>query len=178
MKSSLRLSALLIASALTFILPLSAEQNGKAVIAQLKTHLIFATNGDIATAGDKAKALSKEQIAALQKSESLKFEHYRLMGGDEQPVFRSYENWAMPMKPSEAILLSYEVKGYTAEKGLQLDLELWQSRKKVMKCDAALEWEKKLYVLGPKWRGGRLIIEVQVLQSRTCATPVHEKTED
>jgi len=142
----------------------SKEQAGKNIIAQLKTNVIFATNGDVKVAGDQAKTLSNEEIKRLTKSKELTFEHYRLMGGDQQPVYRSYENWALPMKPSEEILLSYEAKGHCKEGCLQLDLELWQSRNKVMKCDAALDWGKKLYVLGPKWRGGRLIIEVQVMK--------------
>jgi hypothetical protein len=41
-----------------------------------------------------------------------------------------------------------------------LDLELWLSRKKIIKADARLEADRPLYLLGPEWRGGRLIIAV------------------
>lgn len=143
---------------------LQAKTKGQEVIATLKTELIFASNGDIAVAGENAQALSAKQLAKLKKNEALSFKDYRLMGGDEQSVFRSYENWAMPMRPSEEILLSFESKGVASKNCLILDLELWVSRKKVMKYDAKLTCGKKLYVLGPEWRGGRLIIAVQVNQ--------------
>jgi hypothetical protein len=43
---------------------------------------------------------------------------------------------------------------------MHLDLELWLSRKKILKMDARLEGNRPLFVLGPEWRGGRLIIGV------------------
>jgi hypothetical protein len=43
-----------------------------------------------------------------------------------------------------------------------LDLEFWLSRKKVLKTDLVLEGDRPLYVLGPIWRSGRLIIAVSL----------------
>jgi hypothetical protein len=43
---------------------------------------------------------------------------------------------------------------------MTLDVELWLSRKKILKTDARLEGKRPLYILGPEWRGGRLIIAV------------------
>ena len=140
----------------------SSPDEGQDVIGYLQTGVIFATDGDAGAAGEKATPLDEAGKAELRKRKDLKFAAYRVMGSDRQPVFRSYENWATPMKPSEEILLAFESKG-RVEGGLQLDLQLWQSRKKIMKSDALLLEGRKLYVLGPKWRGGRLIIVVELV---------------
>jgi hypothetical protein len=49
---------------------------------------------------------------------------------------------------------------------MRLDVELWLSRKKILKTDAAMEPDKPLLVLGPEWRGGRLIIAVELAPGR------------
>jgi hypothetical protein len=43
-----------------------------------------------------------------------------------------------------------------------LNLELWLSRKKILKSDISLRYGQPLYVLGPEWRSGRLIIAVEL----------------
>jgi hypothetical protein len=49
---------------------------------------------------------------------------------------------------------------------MRLDVELWLSRKKILKTDAAMEPDKPMLVLGPEWRGGRLIISVELAPGR------------
>jgi hypothetical protein len=43
---------------------------------------------------------------------------------------------------------------------MRLDLELWLSRKKILKTDALVTHEHPIFILGPGWRGGRLIVMV------------------
>lgn len=68
------------------------------------------------------------------------------------------------MRGSEEILLSFEPNGEATDKGLILDLELWQSRRKVMKATQEMGPGKWLYIAGPKWRGGRLIVGVELVE--------------
>jgi hypothetical protein len=75
-------------------------------------------------------------------------------------LLRSYENWAQPLKPSDEVLVRFEARSRPSADATRLDLELWLSRKKILKTDALLEGDRPLYVLGPVWRGGRLIISV------------------
>lgn len=137
---------------------------GKEKIGVLRVDLIYATNGDVSQAGKDARALTKAQIADVKKFEDLVFKHYRLVGGDQQPILRSYENWLAPLRPSQEILLSFEMRRRFDPNRLQLDLEYWQGKRKLLKTDPILRKGKPLYLLGPAWRGGRLIIMVQITE--------------
>ena len=79
---------------------------------------------------------------------------------DTQPLFRSYENWAQPLKPSDEVLVRLEAQGHATKDSASIDLELWIRRQKIIKTDAKLEGSTPLFVLGPEWRGGRLIVAV------------------
>ena len=57
-------------------------------------------------------------------------------------------------------MVRFEAQGHPTSKTAILDLELWLARKKIVKTDARLEGNRPLFVLGPEWRGGRLIIAV------------------
>lgn len=140
----------------------SAQQDdpGKSVAGRVLVTVYYATNGDPAAVGPRFKEVGKEVETALRGVDRLDFKHYRLLGQDVQPVFRSYENWAQPLKPSDEVLVRFEVRSRPSTEAMQLDLELWFSRKKILKTDASLEGTKPLFVLGPEWRGGRLIVAV------------------
>lgn len=137
-----------------------AAQSGKSGVGQLKVSLFFGTNGDPAHAGDRASLVSKVVRDQFSQSNHLKFNHYRLLGEDVQPILRSYENWAAPLKPSEEILLSFQPRGNAGTDSIHLDLELWQSKKKIMKAGHVLYRAKPIFIMGPEWRGGRIIISV------------------
>ena len=77
-------------------------------------------------------------------------------------MFRSYENWAQPLKPSEEVLVKFEARSRPTKDATRLDLELWLSRKKILKTDVLLQGDRPLLVLGPEWRGGRIIIAVSL----------------
>lgn len=139
---------------------------GKDVIGTVTVTVYYATNGDPAVAGPRAKAVGGEVAARLGREERLKFSKYMELGKDTKPLFRSYENWAQPLPPSDEILLRFEAQSKLSKELMRLDVELWLSRKKILKTDAAMEPDKPLLVLGPEWRGGRLIISVELAPGR------------
>lgn len=143
---------------------LSAAQTdpGKDVIGMVTVTVYHATNGDAGAAGQRAKAASEQIVKRLAGEQKLKFAHYRELGKDTKPLFRSYENWAQPLPPSDEILLRFEAQSKLTKEQRRLDIELWLSRKKILKTDAAMEPGKPLLVLGPEWRGGRLIIAAEL----------------
>ncbi len=135
------------------------EDPGKSKIGRVSVTVYHATNGNPKAAGAKA-VVAKETTVRLQKEARLRFKHYQLLGQDTQPLLRSYESWAQPLKPSDEVLVRFEAQGRPTKKSAVLDLELWLGRKKIVKTDARLEGDRPLFVLGPEWRGGRLIIAV------------------
>lgn len=142
------------------------DDPGKAVLARVGVGVIYATNGDPAAAGEKAKPVGKDLEKRLRKEERLRFKEYRALGEDVQPLFRSYENWAQPLKPSDEILVRFEARSQPTREATNLDVELWLGRKKILRSDVTLEGGRPLYVLGPEWRGGRLIIAVFLAEEK------------
>lgn len=143
---------------------LPAQQDpGKQVIGRIQVEVYHATNGKPAPASDKAAAVSKEITQRLQREKSTRFDHYRLLGRDIKELFRSYENWAEPVKPSDEIMVRFEAQSNPGPKKALLDLELWLGRKKILKTDIQLTADKPLWVRGPQWRKGHLIIAVSLL---------------
>ncbi len=136
------------------------DDPGKTNMGRVAVTVYYATDGDPKVAGAKAAATSQETAKRLRGEERLRFKNYRTLGQDVQPLLRSYESWAQPLKPSDEILVRFEARSRPTAQATGLNLELWLSRKKVLKMDAQLEGKKPLFVLGPEWRGGRLIIAV------------------
>ena len=146
---------------LVFVSPArSQEDPGKAVIAHLAFTVYHATDGDAKAAGAKASAVDKETEKRLRGEERLRFKHYRVLGQEVQTLYRSYENWAQPLRPSDEVLLRFEARSAPTKESTKLDLGLWLSRKKILKTDVLLQGNHPLFILGPEWRGGRLIIGV------------------
>lgn len=141
---------------------LRADDPGKEVVGTLDFRVLYGTDGDPAVAGERAKEVEEGTRAALVANEVLAFRHYRELGRDRKPVFRSYENWVEPVAGREEILCRFEVQERLAEDRLRLDLELWLSHRKVLKAAAVLAGGKPLLVRGPEWRGGRLIFAVEL----------------
>lgn len=150
------------------LLPLSAgmavaqDDPGKAAIGKVHVKVYYGTKGDPSVAGTRFSAVDAEVEKKLRNTPQLDFNHYLLLGGDEQPLFRSYENWAQPLRPSDEILVRFEARSRPAADSARLDLEIWISRKKILKTDALLAGGAPLFILGPEWRGGRLIIAVSL----------------
>ena len=153
-------SAMFTVAALFSNTAVAQEDPGKANIGRVVVTVYYATDGDAKVAGAKAAVVSQETSKRLRGEERLRFKNYRTLGQDVQPLLRSYESWAQPLKPSDEILVRFEARSLPTAQVTGLDLELWLSRKKVLKMDAQLEGKKPLFVLGPEWRGGRLIVAV------------------
>ena len=141
-------------------LAMAVDDPGQSEIAMVRVTVYYATDGDSGAAGPKALAAPQDVAERLRNEERLRFKHYRLLGQDTKPVLRSYENWAEPLKPSDEVLVRFEAQGHANGQSAVLDLELWLARKKIVKVDARLEGTRPLFLLGPEWRGGRLIIAV------------------
>lgn len=141
---------------------IAQDDPGKAAIGKVNVKVYFGTDGDPSVVGPRFNPVSGEVEKQLRDASQLGFKHYRLLGGDEQPLLRSYENWAQPLKPSDEILVRFEARSRPTTDSARLDLEIWISRKKILKTDALLEGQKPLFIVGPEWRGGRLIIAVSL----------------
>ncbi len=142
----------------------ASKDVGKDQIGKVKTTVYFGTNGSTEDVGKNAIAVLGAELKRLQGIKKMRFKNYRKLGDDTRSVLRSYENWASPLKPSEEIMLSFESRGRNEQGGLKLDLELWQHKRKVMKSDPLLYKGRPLLILGPKWRSGRLIISVELIE--------------
>lgn len=152
------IALVVISSSLLF----AQEDSGGAKIGTLNVTVYYATDGDPAAAGERAQPISETTKTSLSATEGLKFNHYRAMGADAKPIFKSYENWAQPLKPADEILIRFETRLEHTENEIPLNLDLWLTRKKVLKSDITLKRGQPLYILGPEWRGGRLIIAVEL----------------
>jgi hypothetical protein len=139
---------------------IAQDDPGKANMGQVSVTVYYATNADPDAAGAKAAMVSQETQKRLRAEQHLNFKNYRLLGQDVQSLLRSYESWAQPLKPSDEVLVKFEARSLPTAEMMTLDVELWLSRKKILKTDARLEGKRPLYILGPQWRGGRLIIAV------------------
>ena len=135
------------------------EDPGKAQIGRVCVTVYHATDGE-SKAADGKSGVTKDMADRLRKEKRLRYDNYRLLGQDTQALLRSYESWAQPLKPSDEVLVRFEAKGRPTKKAVNLDLELWLSRKKIVKTDVSLEGDRPLYVRGPVWRDGRLIIAI------------------
>lgn len=155
-------SSLGVAMLLAVGLPAAEPRDpGKQTIARVETAVLLGTDGDPGVAGERAREVAPEVVARLRGSEQLRFAHYRLLGGETRRIYRSYENWAQPLAPSDEVLVRFEAQSALLRAGgLRLDLELWLSRKKILKTDVLVSGQRPVYILGPEWRGGRLIVAV------------------
>lgn len=143
------------------------EDPGKREIGTLDVSVYYGTNGDPAAAGERSEKISESTKTSLSATEGLRFTHYRAMGSDSKAIFKSYENWSQPLKPSDEILIRFETRLEPSEQEMPLNLDLWLSRKKVLKSDVTLKTGQPLYILGPEWRGGRLIIAIELAPKKS-----------
>lgn len=134
---------------------------GQEVVGELMVVVIYAS--DSSPEGLETSP-SADQIAQLNAIETLKAEHYRVLGSDRKNVLRGYQNWAFPVKGSDRLMLSFQPLGEAQQTGRRLDLELWQGKQKILKADPVIQLDKPLYIKGPKWRGGQIILAVTLTQ--------------
>jgi hypothetical protein len=140
------------------------SDTGKEVVGKIKATLYLGSNSEPGEWANDYAVAGQEMASRLRGIEQMSFKHYRKLGADVQPVFRSYENWLAPLKPSEEILLSFESRGRSGADGLRLDLEFWQHRRKIMQMNPVLKSDKPLLILGPRWRGCSMIIAIELIE--------------
>lgn len=140
---------------------------GKEVIGSVKVTVYLGTDGDAASVGPRAKEVSAETAARLAGEQKLKYSKYLELARDRRMLYRSYQNWSEPFEPSNEVMLRFEPQSTLSDGTMRLDLELWLSRKKILKTDAAMTYGKPLLVLGPEWKGGRMILAVELSPDKT-----------
>lgn len=162
------LPSLLLSGAISLGTHTLAQQDpGKQVVGKIKVEVYHATDDDPQLAGKNAIEVAAQLTQRLQREKHTRFKHYRLLGTDTKELFRSYENWAEPVKPSDEIMVRFEAQSNPTPQLALLDLELWLGRKKIIKTDIGLTKDKPLWVRGPEWRKGHLIISVSLLPEET-----------
>lgn len=155
-------------SVVFLVFPAWADR-GRDVIGHVTVSVIHASNEEEVDNMKQFKSVNEETRARLIKDPRLKFTHYRQLGSDTKPLYRSYENWAQPLPPSDEILLRFEAQARPSKDVTRLDLELWLSRKKILKSGAALSENTPMFVLGPEWRQGRMFL---IITLAPLASPV------
>jgi hypothetical protein len=142
------------------LVPAHAER-GRDVIGEVTVTLIHASDEKVQSLA-KFKQLDEATHNRLLKEPRLKFENYRILGVDTKPLFRSFENWAKPVHCTDDLLVRFETEARPSKDLTRLNVELWLSRKKILKTGVALTAHTPMYVLGPEWRQGRMIIVISL----------------
>ena len=89
---------------------LSQDDPGKDGYRPCQRHRLLCHERRRKVAGKKAAAVSKTTEIRLRGEERLRFTNYRVLGQDVQPLLRSYESWAQPLKPSDEVLVRFEAR--------------------------------------------------------------------
>ena len=152
---------------LSLILPevAGAQDPGKEVIGQVRTEVLFGTNGPVSSLGERVVAVSASEITRLQKVAKLEsYRNFVKLGSVEQNILKGYKSWAQPIRNSEALLVTFQPQASIKEsRKLRLDVEYWQKSKMALRWDRVFEVGKRVYLVGPKWRDGNLIITVELV---------------
>lgn len=133
----------------------SAGQRAKAHRdGQIWGALIFATHEktDTSKNGDIEKTL-------VQLNKVFPGKNFQLLGEHTQQIFSEYESWVVPSKD---LFLKIDSKGRTKNgDGVNLHLQLWREKNVLLKTDVILRKEP-LFITGPKWGNGQLIMVVEL----------------
>jgi hypothetical protein len=92
-----------------------------------------------------------------------KFKTFVTLGSVKQSILAGYKSWASPIKNSEAIMVTFQPQARVVDKKLRLDIEYWQKKKMALRWDRVFEVGKSVYLIGPEWRDGNLIIKVELV---------------
>jgi hypothetical protein len=87
-------------------------------------------------------------------------ERYTLVAQHTETILKDYESWVVPGKE---LFLKIDSRGPAGGGGTRIDLQVWSGDKILVKTDAVLRPDRLLFVAGPSWRGGRLLIAVSQL---------------
>jgi hypothetical protein len=142
-----------------------AQDPGKEVIGQVRTEVLFGTSGPVTSLGDGVIVVSAAEKTRLQKVSKLEpYRNFVKLGSVEQHILKGYKSWAQPIRNSQALMLTFQPQASIKEsRKLRLDVEYWQKSKMALRWDRVFEVGKRVYLVGPKWRDGNLIITVELV---------------
>ena len=142
-----------------------AQDPGKEVIGQVRTEVLFGTNGPVSSLGDSVVSVSAGEKTRLRKVSKLEpYRNFVKLGSVEQNILKGYKSWAQPIRNSQALMLTFQPQASIKEsRKLRLDVEYWQKSKMALRWDRVFEVGKRVYLVGPKWRDGNLIITVELV---------------
>ena len=142
-----------------------AQDPGKEVIGQVRTEVLFGTSGPVTSLGDGVIVVSAAEKTRLQKVAKLEPDrNFVKLGSVEQHILKGYKSWAQPIRNSQALMLTFQPQASIKEsRKLRLDVEYWQKSKMALRWDRVFEVGKRVYLVGPKWRDGNLIITVELV---------------
>ena len=142
-----------------------AQDPGKEVIGQVRTEVLFGTNGVVNSLGDNVVSVSAGEKGRLQKVSKLEsYRNFVRLGSVEQNILKGYKSWAQPIRNSEALMVTFQPQASIKEdRKLRLDVEYWQKSKMALRWDRVFEVGKRVYLVGPEWRDGNLIITVELV---------------
>jgi len=142
-----------------------AQDPGKEVIGQVRTEVLFGTSGPVTSLGDGVIVVSAAEKTRLQKISKLEpYRNFVKLGSVEQHILKGYKSWAQPIRNSQALMLTFQPQASIKEsRKLRLDVEYWQKSKMALRWDRVFEVGKRVYLVGPKWRDGNLIITVELV---------------
>jgi hypothetical protein len=142
-----------------------AQDPGKEVIGQVRTEVLFGTSGPVTSLGDGVIDVSAAEKTRLQKVSKLEpYRNFVKLGSVEQHILKGYKSWAQPIRNSQALMLTFQPQASIKEsRKLRLDVEYWQKSKMALRWDRVFEVGKRVYLVGPKWRDGNLIITVELV---------------
>ena len=142
-----------------------AQDPGKEAIGKVRTEVLFGTNGALAPLGENVDALGAKEAAKLKKVAKLEqYESFVKLGSVEQDILKGYKSWAQPISNSQALMLTFQPQASIKEsRKLRLDVEYWQQSKMTLRWDRVFEVRKRVYLIGPRWRDGNLIITVELV---------------
>ena len=145
-----------------------AQDPGKEVIGRVRTAVLFGTNGSPDSLGDGVVSLGGAEVARLRQVAKLEpYETFVKLGSVDQDILRGYKSWAQPINGSQALMLTFQPQASIKEsRKLRLDVEYWQKSKMTLRWDRVFEVGKRVYLIGPKWRDGNLIITVELVNLR------------
>ena len=142
-----------------------AQDPGKEVIGQVRTEVLFGMSGPVTSLGDGVIVVSAAEKTRLQKVSKLEpYRNFVKLGSVEQHILKGYKSWAQPIRNSQALMLTFQPQASIKEsRKLRLDVEYWQKSKMALRWDRVFEVGKRVYLVGPKWRDGNLIITVELV---------------
>jgi hypothetical protein len=140
----------------------ASEERARDVIGSVTVKVIYASNSTIKTSVGKTAPLPADFRERLIKDPKLRYTNYAIVGVDTKPLYRSVENWSQPIATSGDIMVRFEPQARPSKELTRLDLEVWLSRRKSLKVGVALSADTPLFIVGPQWKEGNMILAIQL----------------